>query len=78
MDKSILIVSQYVQENSQHVAKVVGRSLEKHSVSFLQGFKNGVSNSYFVKIIEKQEKGVYIGCNMYIREFVLERFSKKF
>ena len=52
--------------------------MEKHSVSFLQDFKNGASNSYFVKIIEKQEKGVYIGCNMYVTEFVLGRFSKRF
>ena len=33
----------------QVVAEFVGRSLEQHSVNFLQDVKNGVKNSYFFK-----------------------------
>ena len=92
MDTSIHILSQNILENSQHVAEFVGRSLEKHSVSFLQDIKNCVSNSYFVKIkttrlqaskLLGNRRGTYVWdatCNRFcfgVQEEVLDQCSRQ-
>ena len=74
------------KQNSRHIAKVVGRSLKQHSVSFFQDIKNDESNSYFVKImtfrlhtgklLENRRKG-YILDVCYV-DFILESFREKF
>ena len=50
MHISILIISWNVQKNSRNVAEFFGRILRWYSANFLEDIKNGVSDSYFVKI----------------------------
>ena len=73
----MVTLSQNIKENSRHVAEFAGKSLELYSISFLQDIKNGVSNSYFVKIKTFRLPTSKLSGNrrkMYIVDVICNRF----